>query len=88
VVLIDHKESRASGDVETGKIILRDFINAAVGFSAALSLHVRPYQRPAGVQEYEKDQGWTAVQVAAETGRHPLKEAFSPSFLSSQSMLK
>jgi hypothetical protein len=29
----------------------------------AFPLHVRPYQRPAGVQEYEKDHGWTVVQV-------------------------
>jgi hypothetical protein len=36
--------------------------------SVAFALHVRPYQRPAGVQEHEKDHGWTAVQDAAGDG--------------------
>ncbi len=30
----------------------------------AFPLQVRPYQRPAGVQEYEKDQGWCSVPEA------------------------
>ena len=34
----------------------------------AFFLHVRPYQRPAGVQEYEKERGWIAVQVPLGTG--------------------
>ena len=55
-----------------------------LGYEVA-TLKVRPYQSPAGVQEYERDQGWT---VGRDGGRPVKGQASSPSFLSSQAMLE